>query len=57
MLPIDQVQLHFNPVTLGALNFVLALVMFGVAIDLRVEDFREAIAARSEGRTPQWKGK
>ena len=43
MLPIDQVQLHFNPATLGALNFVLALVMFGVAIDLRVEDFREAI--------------
>lgn len=42
MLAIDQVQLQFNPATLGALNFVLALVMFGVAIELRVEDFREA---------------
>ena len=33
MLPIDQVQLHFNPATLGALNFVLALVMFGAPLE------------------------
>ena len=43
MLPIDQVQLHFDPAALIALNFVLALVMFGIAIDLKVEDFREAL--------------
>jgi bile acid:Na+ symporter, BASS family len=42
MLPIDQVQLHFNPTVLGALNFVLALVMFGVAIELKIDDFRTA---------------
>lgn len=43
MAPIDQVQLHFNPQTLQVLNAVLGLVMFGVALDLRVEDFRVAL--------------
>ncbi len=43
MVPIDQVQLHFNPATLGALNVVLGLVMFGVALELKVGDFRKAL--------------
>jgi len=43
MAPIDQVQLNFNPTTLGALNVVLGLVMFGVALELKVEDFRNAL--------------
>ena len=42
MLPIDQVQLHFNPATLAGLNVILGLVMFGIALDLRVADFRIA---------------
>lgn len=42
MLPIDQVQLHFNPATLAGLNFILGLVMFGIALDLRLADFRIA---------------
>src|ERR1035437_6118587 len=42
MLPIDQVQLHFNPATLAGLNIILGLVMFGVALDLKVADFRIA---------------
>ena len=42
MLPIDQVQLHFNPATLAGLNMILGLVMFGIALDLRVDDFRVA---------------
>ena len=42
MLPIDQVQLQFNPATLAGLNAILGLVMFGIALDLRVADFREA---------------
>lgn len=42
MLPIDQVQLHFNPATLAGLNMILGLVMFGIALDLRVQDFRIA---------------
>lgn len=47
MVPIDQVHLSFNPQTLTVLNAVLGLVMFGVALELRVEDFRVAL------RTPK----
>ena len=43
MLPIDQVQLHFNPAALAVLNAILGLVMFGIALDLKVADFREAM--------------
>ncbi|MDO8776631.1 MAG: bile acid:sodium symporter family protein [Burkholderiaceae bacterium] len=43
MLPIDQVQLHFNPAALAALNAILGLVMFGIALDLKVGDFRLAL--------------
>lgn len=42
MLPIDQVQLQFNPATLAGLNAILGLVMFGIALDLKVADFRIA---------------
>jgi bile acid:Na+ symporter, BASS family len=41
--PIDQAQLHFNPATLAALNIILGLVMFGIALDLRLDDFRVAL--------------
>lgn len=43
MLPIDQVQLHFNPAALQVLNAILGLVMFGIALDLKVADFRLAL--------------
>ena len=43
MAPIDQVQLSFNPQTLTVLNAVLGLVMFGVALELKVSDFRDAL--------------
>jgi BASS family bile acid:Na+ symporter len=47
MAPIDQVHLSFNPQTLTLLNAVLGLVMFGVALELRVDDFKTAL------RTPK----
>lgn len=47
MAPIDQVHLSFNPQTLSVLNAVLGLVMFGVALELRVDDFKTAL------RTPK----
>ena len=47
MAPIDQVHLSFNPQTLTLLNAVLGLVMFGVALELRVDDFKTAM------RTPR----
>ncbi len=43
MNEIDLVRLNFNPESLWALNFVIGLVMFGVALDLKVEDFRAVL--------------
>jgi bile acid:Na+ symporter, BASS family len=43
MAPIDQVRLSFDPQTLTLLNAVLGLVMFGVALELKVEDFKLAL--------------
>lgn len=47
MPSIDQVHLNFNPQTLTLLNVVLGFVMFGVALELKPSDFREAL------RTPR----
>jgi len=44
---IDQVRLNFNPQAQLGLSLVLALVMFGIALDLRMSDFRAAL------RTPR----
>jgi len=40
---IDQALLSFSPASLLVLNCILGLVMFGVALDLGVEDFRRAV--------------
>jgi len=40
---IDQVRLNFNPEAQLGLSVVLALVMFGIALDLKVQDFRAAL--------------
>ncbi len=39
-MDLDQVRLNFSPAGLTALNAVLALVMFGIALDLDVAGFR-----------------
>ncbi|MBI5256762.1 MAG: bile acid:sodium symporter family protein [Burkholderiales bacterium] len=41
---IDQVRLNFNPQAQLGLNLVLALVMFGIALDLKLQDFKAALA-------------
>ncbi len=43
MDPIDEVTLNFNPTTLTILNILIGLIMFGVALDLRVEDFKRIV--------------
>lgn len=43
MSEIDLVRLNFNPATLWALNAIIGLVMFGVALDLRLADFRAVL--------------
>ncbi|MFN3940491.1 MAG: bile acid:sodium symporter family protein [Chitinophagales bacterium] len=38
--PIDAIKLNFNPDSLILLNFLLAFLMFGIALNLRVTDFK-----------------
>lgn len=40
MLPVDEIRLNFNPASLAVLNGVLAFLMFGIALDTRIDDFR-----------------
>ena len=45
MTEIDAVRLNFNPQSLVALNVILALVLFGVALDMKLDDFKGITAA------------
>jgi BASS family bile acid:Na+ symporter len=40
MLPVDEIRLNFNPASLAVLNVVLGFLMFGIALDTRVDDFK-----------------
>jgi len=40
MLPIDEIRMNFNPVMLNVLNVILGLVVFGVSLDIKLEDFK-----------------
>ena len=41
MHPIDSIQINFNQEQLFILNLCLAFLMFGVALDLRLDNFRD----------------
>ena len=41
MSDIDAIQLNFNPASLHILSIMLAFVMFGVALDMRWENFKQ----------------
>ena len=43
MTPLDSVELNFNESTLVLLNILIGLIMFGVALDIRMDDFRRVI--------------
>ncbi len=45
MLPVDEIRLNFNPASLLALNAVLGFLMFGIALDTRIGDFRRVAHA------------
>ena len=42
---IDQVRLNFNPQGLLAINAAIGLMMLGVAIDLKLDDFKRILAS------------
>lgn len=43
MHPVDTLQLHFNPDQMLVLNAAMAFLMFSVALDIRLEDFRRVV--------------
>lgn len=43
MNEMDLVRLNFNPQSLWVLNFIIGLVMFGVALDLKMADFKAVL--------------
>ena len=40
---IDQIRLNFNPQSLTALNVLIGLMMLGMAMDIKLDDFRRVI--------------
>ncbi len=45
MQEIDSVHLNFNEGSIGVLNFILAFIMFGVALEIKMDDFRRLLRA------------
>jgi bile acid:Na+ symporter, BASS family len=43
--PLDQLQFRFDPDAVRALNVVLATMVFGAALDVRIEDFRRSLVS------------
>ena len=42
---VDQIRLNFNPQGLFVINAAIGLMMFGVALDLKLEDFKRIIVS------------
>lgn len=42
-MPIDSIRLNFDPDSLWILNICLAIMMFGVALELKVDDFKSLL--------------
>lgn len=40
---IDEIQLNFNPTTLLLMNILIGFIMFGVALDLKPNDFKRTL--------------
>lgn len=48
MTNIDAIQINFNQDQVALLNVLLAFIMFGVALDIRLEDFRDLLRDRKK---------
>jgi len=42
---VDQIRLNFNPQGLLVINIAIGLMMFGVALDLKLEDFKRIVVS------------
>ncbi len=45
MSPLDAARLNFDPSSVALLNAILGFVMFGVALDMKVADFKAALSS------------
>ncbi len=57
MSEIDQIRINFTPDTLWVLNIALAFLTFGVALDIRISDFKQVFENPKKvfiGLTSQW---
>ncbi len=43
LLPLDEIRLNFSPESLFVLNLTLAFIMFGVALEIKVQHFQRII--------------
>ncbi len=48
MTDIDAIQINFNQDQVALLNVLLAFIMFGVALDIRVDDFKALLQERKK---------
>lgn len=56
-MDLDQIRINLDQSTLGLLNFCLAFLTFGVALDIRLRDFRELVREPKKivvGLISQW---
>ena len=42
---VDQIRLNFNPQGMFVINAAIGLMMFGVALDLKLDDFKRIIVS------------
>ena len=40
---LDAIKISFNPDTVWVVNLIIAVIMFGVALDLKAEDFKRIL--------------
>ncbi len=40
---IDSIQLNFNPASMNILNIAIGIMMFGMALDIKKDDFKQII--------------
>jgi len=49
---IDQIRLNFSPQSLVALNGAIGLMMLGVALDMKLDDFKRSSFTQGPGHRP-----
>jgi bile acid:Na+ symporter, BASS family len=43
MHPVDEIHIHFNPDQMVVLNIAMAFLMFSVALDVKISDFKQVL--------------